>query len=93
MRRILLHGCARAECEKCNHSELIAFSCKRRNLCPSCDAKRALIFGEHLHENVLLPYEHSHHSLSQSGSVHLLQDIKNVRKSPRGTTHAPRKIF
>lgn len=57
---ILLHGCARAECEKCDHSELIAFSCKRRNLCPSCDAKRALIFGEHLHENVLLPYEHSH---------------------------------
>jgi len=57
---ILLHGCARAECEKCDHSELIAFSCKRRNLCPSCDAKRALVFGEHLHENVLLPYEHSH---------------------------------
>lgn len=57
---ILLHGYARAECEKCDHSELIAFSCKRRILCPSCDAKRALIFGEHLHENVLLPYEHSH---------------------------------
>ena len=57
---ILLHGCARAECEKCDHSELIAFSCKRRNLCPSCDAKRALIFGEHLHERVLLPYEHAH---------------------------------
>jgi len=57
---ILLHGCARAECEKCDHSELIAFSCKRRNLCPSCDAKRAHIFGEHLHENVLLPHEHSH---------------------------------
>jgi hypothetical protein len=57
---ILLHGCARAECEKCDHSELIAFSCKRRNLCPSCDAKRALLFGEHLHENVLLPFDHSH---------------------------------
>jgi hypothetical protein len=57
---IVLHGCARVECEKCDHSELIAFSCKRRNLCPSCDAKRALLFGEHLHENVLLPHEHSH---------------------------------
>jgi hypothetical protein len=57
---ILLHGCARAECENCHHSELIAFSCQRRNLCPSCDAKRALLFGERVHENVLLPYEHSH---------------------------------
>lgn len=57
---ILLHGCARVECEKCDHSELIAFSCKRRNLCPSCDAKRALLFGEHLHENVLQPFDHSH---------------------------------
>ncbi|MCB0328966.1 MAG: transposase [Bdellovibrionales bacterium] len=57
---ILLHGCARAECEKCDHSELIAFSCKRRNLCPSCDVKRALIFGEHLHKRVLFPHEHSH---------------------------------
>jgi len=57
---ILLHGCARAVCEKCHHSELIQFSCKRRHLCPSCDAKRALLFAEHLHENVLLPYPHSH---------------------------------
>lgn len=57
---ILLHGCARVECEKCDHSELIAFSCKRRNLCPSCDAKRALLFGEHLNENVLQPFDHSH---------------------------------
>jgi len=51
---------ARAECEKCKHSEIIAFICKQRNLCPSCDAKRALLFGEHLHSNVLLPYHHSH---------------------------------
>jgi hypothetical protein len=50
---ILLHGCARAYCGNCKHSELIAFSCKRRGLCPSCDAKRALIFAENLHENVL----------------------------------------
>ena len=31
-----------------------------QSLCPACDAKRALLFGEHLHENVLLPHEHSH---------------------------------
>ena len=29
------------------------FSCKRTFICASCDAKRALLFGEHLHEKVL----------------------------------------
>ena len=50
---IVAHGCARAYCVECHHTMLISFSCKRRGLCPSCDAKRALIFAEHLHENVL----------------------------------------
>ncbi len=48
-----LWGCARAYCANCQHSELIAFSCKRRSLCPSCDAKRSLLFAEHLHQNIL----------------------------------------
>lgn len=61
---ILLHGCARAVCTDCNHSRLIAFSCKQRYICPSCDAKRALFFGEHLHENVLLPYPNVHQVFS-----------------------------
>ena len=54
------HGCARARCENCNHSILIAFSCKRRGLCPSCQAKRGVLFAEHLHENVLLEEGHRH---------------------------------
>lgn len=57
---VLIHGCALAECESCNHSELIAFSCKRRGLCPSCDAKRAVIFAEHLYHHVLEPVSASH---------------------------------
>ncbi len=59
---IIVNGCALVTCEnsKCDHSELVAFSCKRRGLCPSCDAKRAVLFAEHLHENVLLAYPHSH---------------------------------
>jgi hypothetical protein len=57
---ILLHGAARAHCEKCNYSILIAFSCKRRGLCPSCQAKRAVLFAEHLKEHVLLPHRHRH---------------------------------
>ena len=62
---ILLHGCARARCENCHHSILIALSCKRRGLCPSCDAKRthacgSHIFAEHLHDHVLRPHAHRH---------------------------------
>jgi len=57
---ILRHGAARAHCEKCNHSVLIAFSCKRRGVCSSCQAKRAVIFAEHLHEHVLLEQSHRH---------------------------------
>ena len=57
---ILLHGCACAVCEQCGHAELIPFSCKQKFLCPSCDAKRALLFGEHLHKNILLPHPHVH---------------------------------
>ena len=57
---ILLHGCARAVCQECHHSELLAFSCKRRCLCSSCDAKRAVLFAEHLQNELLLPYPHSH---------------------------------
>ena len=57
---LLLHGCARARCERCNHSRLIAFSCKKRGICPSCAAKRAIIFAEHLCASVLKPVPHRH---------------------------------
>lgn len=57
---ILLHGAARAVCPRCNHSILVAYSCKRRCLCPSCDAKRSLVFAENLVSNVLLPYPQRH---------------------------------
>ena len=57
---ILAHGCARAYCDNCKHSALIAFSCKRRGLCPSCDTKRGLIFAEHLDQNILLALPHRH---------------------------------
>ena len=53
-------GCARAKCPNCNHSIIIAFSCKQRGLCPSCGAKRGVLFGEHLHKNVLLKVPHRH---------------------------------
>jgi hypothetical protein len=37
---ILAHGFARARCGECGHDFLIAFSCKGRGVCPSCNARR-----------------------------------------------------
>jgi hypothetical protein len=37
---ILAHGFARARCGECGHDFLIAFSCKGRSVCPSCNARR-----------------------------------------------------
>ena len=47
-------------CDTCKHSLLVAFSCKRRGVCPSCGAKRAVTFAEHIYENVLedVPQRH-----------------------------------
>ena len=57
---ILCHGAVRAHCSNCKHSILISFSCKQRGLCPSCSAKRAVIFAEHLHGEVLEEVAHRH---------------------------------
>ena len=36
---ILAHGFARARCSRCGYDFLVAFSCKGRGACPSCNAK------------------------------------------------------
>jgi len=36
----LEHGFLRVRCEICHAEHLVAFSCKRRGLCPSCGARR-----------------------------------------------------
>ena len=50
---LLEHGAARVYCDSCRHSLLVAFSCKKRGVCPSCSAKRAVKFAEHLYHEVL----------------------------------------
>jgi len=37
---ILAYGFARARCPECGHDFLVAFSCKGRGVCPSCNARR-----------------------------------------------------
>lgn len=36
----LEHGFLRVRCESCRAEHLVAFSCKRRDFCPSCGARR-----------------------------------------------------
>lgn len=57
---LLQHGAARLYCDTCKHSLLVAFSCKKRGVCPSCNAKRAVKFGEHLYDSVLERVPHRH---------------------------------
>ncbi|MFY0575890.1 transposase zinc-binding domain-containing protein [Cystobacter fuscus] len=55
---MLAHGFARVRCESCKNELLVAFSCKGRGVCPSCNAKRAHVTAMHLVEQVLphVPY-------------------------------------
>ena len=52
---ILAHDFARARCGDCGHDFLIAFSCKGRGVCPSCNARRMVATAAHLTDHVLPP--------------------------------------
>ena len=51
-------GVARFLCRKCGESRFVPYSCKRRMVCPSCDAKRAVIESSHALDELLpaVPY-------------------------------------
>jgi len=50
---ILAHGFARARCASCGYDFLVAFSCKGRGACPSCNAKRMAGTAAHLVDHVI----------------------------------------
>ncbi len=52
---ILAHGFARARCPECGHDFLVAFSCKGRCVCPSCNARRMAETAAHLVDHVFPP--------------------------------------
>ena len=53
-------GIARIQCTnpECKHEYFRPFSCKKFHLCPSCAQKRAILFGEHIVNDVLLRLPH-----------------------------------
>jgi hypothetical protein len=47
-------------CAGCRRSVLVAFSCRGRRFCPSCEKKKQLLWAEWLREEVLLGAAHRH---------------------------------
>jgi hypothetical protein len=52
---ILAYGFARARCPECGHDFLVAFTCKGRGVCPSCNARRMAETAAHLVDHVFPP--------------------------------------
>ncbi len=52
---IFAHGFARARCNDCGHDFLVAFSCKGRGVCPSCNTRRMAETAAHLTGHVFPP--------------------------------------
>ena len=50
---ILAHGLARAYCAHCHADFVVALSCKKRGVCPSCTTKHMISITTHLLENIL----------------------------------------
>jgi hypothetical protein len=49
---IFAYGFARARCEDCGHDYFVAFSCKGRGVCPSCNTRRMAETAAHLVDHV-----------------------------------------
>ena len=50
---ILAHGFARVRCTDCGHDRLLAFSCKGRGVCSSCNTRRMAEVAAHLTDEVI----------------------------------------
>jgi len=50
---ILAHGFLRARCHSCGKDLLVALSCKKRGVCPSCNARRMCGTAAHLTDEVM----------------------------------------
>jgi hypothetical protein len=57
-------GFSRIRCDKCRKEHLLAFSCRTRHFCSSCQAKRSVLFAEKLMGEILAPVPHRHWTFS-----------------------------
>jgi hypothetical protein len=52
---VFSEGFLRCHCDACGHDLLVAFSCRRRSICPSCCGRRMANTAAHLVDRVLPP--------------------------------------
>jgi hypothetical protein len=55
----LHRGFARLGCDGCRYQAILAYSCKCRLFCPSCQQKRVLLFAEWLDSHILEQVSHA----------------------------------
>ena len=75
---VLARGFSRVRCQACGDELLVAFSCKRRGVCPSCNARRAHDTAIHLVERVLphVPFRQWTLSFPKRIRWHLARDVR-----------------
>ena len=54
----LKEGFARVRCPDCKEEFFVAYSCRQRSCCPSCDQKRSLLLAYRLKDEVLAQVSH-----------------------------------
>jgi hypothetical protein len=98
---MLAHGFARVRCQACDDEILVAFSCKRRGICPSCTARRMADTAAHLVDRVLpqAPYRQYRQwvlSVPKPLRLRLARDpawtswvVSSCARSPRGSAAPP----
>ena len=69
---ILAFGFGRVRCETCGDQDLVAFSCKGRGLCPSCQARRMAATAATLVDEVLPVARYRQWTLSVPWQLRLL---------------------
>jgi len=57
---LLESGFARLWCGECRRNVLVAFSCRGRSFCSSCEKKRQILWAEWLCQEVLEKVAHRH---------------------------------
>jgi hypothetical protein len=88
---ILADGFARARCDGCGHDFLIAFSCKGRGVCPSCNTRRMAETAAHRVDHVLprLPVRQWVLSLPKRLRYHLQHDREALNSAPCASSLMP----
>ena len=83
---IFHHGFARIRCPECREEYLLAFSCKTRYFCPSCQAKRVAAFVEWITGEILQEVPHRQLVWTiRAGGFPTAKSVPGAEKTPAGT--------